>query len=426
MRATKKFANGLTLLLLLLVIGTYAQTANRKELEEKRKKQQQEIELTKKTINEVKSKQKKSLHELQVLSTQINKRQQLIETTSKEIDLIEEQISELNNNIDFLNAQLKSLKQDYAKMIYISYKTKGSYDKMAFVFSSSNFNQAYKRLKYLQQFGDYRKKQLEEIAVTEALLKNRVAELGDNKESKEVLVVNKEGEKKELEQDKQDEAKLLTQLKSKEAKLRKELKEKEESMRKLNRAIADIIAREIEEERRRAEAENKKRNAETDKSKTGTDKKDESKYFSEVRTAENMAMSADFETNKNRLPWPVDKGFVVRPFGTHKHPTLAGVITQNNGVDIVTQQGSKARSVFKGEVRAVFAVPGMGKAVMINHGEYYSVYCNLADVTVQKGQKVKTGDYLGNIITDEEESKTEIHLEIWKGTEKQDPESWLR
>ncbi len=413
------------LFIVLLLLGFVAQAQTRKQLEQRRKQKQLEIEQTKNYLKENNNKQKKSLYELQTLSRQIKVRQDIISTAAGEIDMLSNEIGYLENSIKKLEESLNALKRQYAAMVYEAYKNRTMTDKMAFVLSGKDFNQTYQHLNYLQQIGAYSKQKAAEINETQNKLNQRIEELTGTKRTKEELINASSSQKAELESDKKTEAVMLTQLKGKEAQMRKDLQAKEAQIRQLDRAIANAIAKEIEAAKRKAEEEARKKATSTT-AETKTETKKESSFTNRNNTEAGNALSADFEKNKNKLPWPVDKGYVIRPFGIHPHPTIPNVQTENNGVDIATNDGAIAKAIFKGEVRAIFPVPGMGTAVLVSHGNYYSVYCKLKSVSVSVGSQVAVGTPIGVIMKSEDDDKTELHLEIWKNTEKQNPEAWLR
>jgi septal ring factor EnvC (AmiA/AmiB activator) len=400
----------------------------RKQLEQKRKQKQKEIEQTKSYLKENSSKQKKSLYELQTLSRQIRVRQEIINTAAGEINLLSSEIDYLETNIEKLEENLDALKKQYGAMIYEAYKNRNMTDKVAFVLSGKDFNETYQHLNYLQQIGKYSKQKAAEIAATQKRLDDRIEELTGTRRTKETLVDASASEKKELEGDKKAEAKMLAQLKGKEAQMRKDLQAKEKQVRQLDQAIASAIAREIAEAKRKAEEEARKKAA-SGTAKPGETKTTDTKgssFTNRSNTEAALALSADFEKNRNRLPWPVDRGYIIRPFGVHAHPTIPNVKTENNGVDIATSENAMAMAIFKGEVRAIFPVPGMGTAVLVSHGNYYSVYCKLKSVNVSVGSQVAVGTAIGTVMKTEDDERTELHLEIWKNTEKQNPEAWLR
>ncbi len=416
-------------LFLLFLICTFnilnAQT--RKQLEQRRKQKELEMEQTKNSLKENSSKQKKTLCDLQTIGRQIKVRQEVINTAAGEVDLLSSEIGYLETSIRKMEENLKALKKQYAAMIYEAYKNRSLTNKMAFVFSAKDFNQSYQHLNYLQQIGKFSKQKADEINATQDRLNQRIEQLTGSKRTKEDLIHSSESQKVALEGDKKTEAVILSQLKGKEAQMRKDLQAKALQIKQLDKAITNAISKEIEEARRKAaeEARNKTK-ATTKETETTTSKKKESSFTDRNNTAAGNALSADFEKNKNHLPWPVDKGYIIRPFGVHAHPTIPNVQTENFGVDIATHDGAIAKAIFKGEVRAIFPVPGMGTAVLVSHGNYYSVYCKLSKVNVSVGSQLAVGGLIGSIMRNEEDEKTELHLEIWKNMDKQNPENWLR
>lgn len=428
-------------ILSLLVIGVSGQQGNfanqRKALENQRKELVKKIQETKKVLEETRKKQNKTLADLQVISKQIENREKVINTVADEIAMLEKQIIEQQVVISNLRDDITRLKQDYGKSLLGAYKQRNVYDKVMFIFAAQSFNQAIKRIQYLNQLGDYRKHQAELIHHTQQQIIQELNEIIAAKREKQGLIVLKEAEKKELEVDKKEESAVLVKLQEREKELRRTLAENERAARKLNDAIADLIQKEIaaarkkEEEARKREAAAAAARQKSTPSGGGT--KPKTTEAAKPKTApgemyltpEAQRLSNDFESNKNNLPWPVERGTLAERFGTHAHPTLKGVMVNNNGVDIQTQPGSPVRSVFKGTVKSIFSIPGMGKIVLISHGKYYTAYAKLSAVNVKEGQTVDTRETIGTVLTNDED-ETEVHFEIWKVQEKQNPELWLK
>ena len=274
-----------------------------------------------------------------------------------------------------------------------------------FVFSSEDFNQAFKRLKYLQQFTRYRKSQVIKIEFTQSELNKQLVELEAVKQSKKNLLSSIENEFQKLGSEKSQKQTVVNQLQGREKELKKALQEKRRLVSNWRKAIERIIAEEIRKAREAAK-------------KAGKDSK------GYPLTPEAKELSNSFTANQGKLPWPVLEGLITEKFGEHPHPALPGVKVQNNGIDISTTKGSVIRSIFEGEVTAVIIIPGGGKGVMIRHGEYLSVYTYFQELFVKKGDKVSTKQDLGIVVTDDDK-KTNLHLEIWKNTTKLNPELWL-
>ena len=410
-----KFNKYLPVFVVLMLLGITSSTSfaqNKKDLETKKKELQKEISLTNKLLNETKKNKEITLDELVKLKSKINARQELISAIHQSIKLVNKQISETQQNITSLQNELEKLKQEYAKMIYYAYKNRSNFDKVMFIFSSENFNQAYKRLKYIQQYSEFRKKQAESIVKTQQELKEKIAQLEIDKQEKSALLSLEEQEKQKLAIEKAEQETTVQKLQSKEQELKSDLRKKEEAARKLQKAIEKIIEEEIRKAREAAAKANK-------------DPKSNTSKTSFPMTPEALKLSNSFASNKGSLPWPVMEGIITDRFGQHPHPVLAGIEVNNNGIDISTVKGAIARAIFEGEVSSVAIIPGGGKVVMIRHGEYLSVYSYLSDVYVKKGDKVTTKQHLGTLVSEPDKAKTTVHLEIWKGMTKLNPEYWI-
>lgn len=424
---------GFIVLFLFAVCVSGQQNSNyanqRKALEQQRKELVKKIQETKRVLEETRNKQNKTLADLKVISRQIENREKIINNVADEIAMLEKQIVDQQVVINSLRDDMTRLKQDYGKSLAGAYKQRNVYDKAMFVFSAQSFNQAINRIQYLNQLGDYRKHQAELILHTQTQIVNELNELVAAKREKQGLIVLKEAEKQELEVDKKEESAVLVKLQEREKDLRRILAENERAARKLNDAIADLIQKEIADARKKEEEARKREAAKQanagGKPKTNETAKPKTAAGEMYLTPEAQRLSNDFESNRGNLPWPVERGTMAERFGTHAHPTLKGVVVNNNGVDIQTQQGATVRAVFKGTVKSKFSIPGMGKIVLISHGKYYTAYAKLATVNVEEGQVVDTRQTLGTVLTNDE-GETEVHFEIWKVQQKQDPEQWLK
>lgn len=382
---------------------------NKKEkLQKEKSKIEKDIAYTNKLLNETKKNTQASLNQVIILKSKIEKREKLITNINSEIYDLDQNILNNISIIQKLTQDLKNLKDDYAKMIYFAYKNKSSYDKLMFIFASKDFNQAYLRLKYLQQYSENRKKQAENIINTKLLILKKVNELEAIRSGKKILLGSKEKEKRNLASEKEEKDQTIAKLKQKEKELLKTLKDKEEAAKKLQKAIEDVIAEEI-----RLAAEKAKK-----KGKTSTKGKI-------TLTPDEVKLSSSFNNNKGKLPWPSEKGIVSITFGEHPHPILPGIKTKNNGIDISTNEGSYARTIFDGVVTRVFSIPGSNQAVIVRHGDYFTVYSNLDLVLVKMGDNIKTKQNIGVVHTNSDEGKTELHLEIWNGRNILNPLDWL-
>lgn len=394
-------------LALLNAAPSMAQKQTKKDLENKKKELQNEIEYTNQLLSETKKNKKLSLNQLVTLNKKITVREELISTINSEIRVINRQINQNNESIKGLQNDLARLKSEYAKMIYYAYKNQDAYSRLMFIFAAKDFEQAFMRLKYLQQYSDYRRKQVELIAKTKKNLDDTVLDLEAKKSNQRVLLTSEQIEKQNLSTEKTEKEQVFSQLQEQEGKLKKDLAKKKKDAEKLQQAIQRVIQKELEKLQKEAETENKPKPEKL------------------VLTPESQQLSNSFLSNKSKLPWPVVKGIVSEHFGVHPHPLMKNIDINNNGIDITTSTGSLARSIFDGEVKAVVNMPGSGQFILIRHGEFLTIYANLKDVYVKVGDKVKTKDNIGSIVFDDEDSKTVLHFEIWKGQIKLDPESWL-
>lgn len=405
--------------LLFLCFASASFSQSSAELKRRKEQLSREIEALKRSQSKVASNKRLSLKQINVLNTQIRLREEKIKTINSEVRLLNTQISENTNTVRSLQAQLAKLKKEYAGMVLFAFRNQGSYNKLMFIFASDNFNQAYKRLKYLQQFGDYRKKQARYIQETQKELGHKIVELDRNKRSKNHLLEDEQKEKITLGKEKSNKSVQLSKLTKQEKRLRQELTRKQKEVAQLNRSINSAIKREIAEARRRAEAA-----AKAEAARTGTAAKPVARGSSVLAaTPEAAKLSADFLGNRGRLPWPVAQGQIVDRYGTKK---IGNVTVDNNGVDIQTSPGAGVRAIFSGTVKAVRLLPGSSNyMILVQHGEYFSVYANIKTPHVSTGEKVAVKQNIGTVITDPVDGTTQLHLEVWKGVNPTNPESWL-
>jgi len=406
-------------LIFLFCCSLMLSAQTKEELGQEKIKLEKEIIYTEGLLKKTKKNKKKSLNYLRVLDSQINKKEKLLNTVSLEIKLLKKQINKISTTItnteeSILNEEekLEDLKAEYAKMIYAAFKQKGSRNDLMFVVSSKDFNQAYKRILYLKQYSKFRKNQAEKIVLIQEQLIKKKEQLANQKDRfieesavKRILIDSKKEEIKSINNTKKKKRILIKKLSQSENKFRNKLEEKQKKAKQLEDRIKKII----EEEIKKSRLQQNKKGANND-------------Y---VLTPEAQALSAGFISNKGRLPWPLEKGVIVSMYGKQKHPVFSEVETFNNGIDIATNKNTEIRAVFEGEVSRIFFIKGEGKAVLINHGEYFSVYSGLKEVIVKRGQKINSKESIGVIMTNEEEDKTELHFEIWRGYEKQNPSIWL-
>lgn len=429
-------------LALFFAFPIQAQTV--KELELQRKQTLKNLETTNILLNQTKKSQRSSLNKLTIISKNINERKMLIKNMSFEIGKLDDQIVQLDHEKTKLETNLKKLKANYAKLVQESHINRSLSAKIMFVLSAESFDQSYRRLRYLQEYSEYRKEQVREIEGVKVQIQHKNDSLHIHKTTKVEVVKQKETETKNLTKDKQKVKVLLTDLQKREKKLRADLKIQQKKANDLNNKIASIIAEEIRKAEAKRAAIQKKRQEEENKSKTTksttkTTSKTGLKTTTEtsrpvttssssvsVLTKEETLLSGNFERNQGRLPWPTSNGFISGHFGIHEHPVLKHVTTNNKGVYIQTPAGSSARAVFEGVVTQRFSVPGSNNGVIIQHGNYRTVYANLTQIFVREGDHVSAKQAIGKIYTDDDnDNKTELYFQVYNGRNVQNPESWI-
>lgn len=370
-------------------------------LQERKKVLLEEIQFSNKVLEQTKKEKNVSFHQLKTLKQKIAIRAQLIRTIQKEVVYINEEI-QLNKNEKLrLELELDSLKINYAYLIQQAYKSRKHFNRILFLFSSRDFQQAYKRASYMRQISQYRLSQADIISEKQAELQNSIMILKKRKSIKQNLIENKQIEYETYKEEQAQEAVSLAALSEKEKELKKDLETKKFQRKKIQNEIELIIADELKK--------NLKTNA----------------AIGFASTPEAIKLSNSFSSNKGNLPWPVSKGLIISKFGKQKHPVLAGVNLENNGIEIATEPRGICRSIFNGKVSSVITMPNGTKVVMIRHGEYISVYSNLGEVFIEKGQEVVTKENIGIVYTSKQEGSTVIDFQLWKSSQKLNPELWL-
>ncbi|MDP2423612.1 MAG: peptidoglycan DD-metalloendopeptidase family protein [Bacteroidales bacterium] len=368
---------------------------------------EREIEYTNLLLDETQRSKQITMNQLVLLNRKIRQREELINALNNEIGIFDAEIQNSGEIVLKLKNQISDMKQEYARMIYSANRHRKDYDRLMFIFAADDFNQAYKRMRYLQQYGKFRKMQSEKIIKTQQELNDKIAQLEVRKAEKLALRAANDKERKQLaiEQNQQNQG--VKKLSQKEKYLIKTLRENELAIRRLQKAIEDLIVAEM---RKATEA---------------AVKSGEKAPMGFALTPEEVMVSDNFASNKGKLPWPSERGLIASSFGEHPHPVLKGIKTQNNGIDIATHKGAAARSVFEGVVSNVLTIPSLNNVVIIKHGEFLTVYSNLDQVFVKKGDSVKPKQVMGIVHTDDEQARTRLHFEIWKGKELLDPEHWI-
>ncbi|OIP51769.1 MAG: peptidase M23 [Flavobacteriaceae bacterium CG2_30_34_30] len=407
----KMFQYGLFFILLFSTgLSVHAQKDKQAELEQKKQQLQEEIRQINNLLFSTKKKEKSVLSEVENIAKRIQVRENLIKVTNQQANLISREINTNISKIAQLRKDLEALKVDYGKLIEKSYKSKSDQSRIMFLLSSENFLQAYKRVQYMKQYATHRKKQGEAIQSKTQELQELNKSLVAQQKEKQKLVEENRIAKNNLSEEKIQQEKLVSSLKKEEGKYALQIKDKQKEAAAIDKQIEDLIRAAILEA-------NKASGVVTSKTNTS------SPTF--AMTAEAKALAANFTSNKGKLPWPVEKGIVITNFGTTQHPTLPNVKTYSSGVEIATESGAKARAAFDGEVLAVTVIKGANKAIQIRHGDYITVYQNITDVYVKKGDKVKTKQEIGKIFTNPTTGKTTLKFLIFQNTNKLNPAEWV-
>jgi septal ring factor EnvC (AmiA/AmiB activator) len=474
------------ILVIWLVPGLLkAQTNNnqlsREELERRKKELQKEIDEANEALKETKRSTRESLGQLRALQNKIFLRTRLINNINEEINFINGDINTAYRDVKTLQKDLDTLKAQYAQLVVYAYKNRSAYDLMNFIFSAQNFNDAVKRYQYLKQYRDYRRRQASNILETQELLSQKITSLQEQKEKRATTLKTEQEERKTLELDRREKDEVLSKLKGREKELLADINKRKKDAQNVQSAIRAVIRREIEEERKRAEAEELARRKAAEEKRRREEAARKAAAAAAAReaaareaaakaaasnnnnnnvaatppppvretpkapepepekpapaptrsanvleaTPEALALSESFENNRGKLPWPVSNGNIIGHFGRQHHAVVERINVENDGIIIATSKGAAVKSIFDGEVRRVMVIPGSGYVVMIRHGQYFTNYVRLQTVTVKTGSQVRTGQMIGTASTNDIENQGEVELQIYKGTAKQNPESWI-
>ena len=389
----RKFTYQFCLVLMFFSINLICNAQNVNDLEKQINKLQNEIKTSQNLLKKTSKNKETTVKEVEILQAQIKKRDDLIKTYEKQIAILNKETKGYRNDVAKLQSDLEKNRQEYADLLVIHYRNRNNLNNLLFIFSSEDFNQAVRRMRYIQQFNDLLKHKMEEIDVTKADIKKRIDKNEEDKKHIESLNNTQKKERDELNKDKKTLNDKIAKLKKDEKKIKNEIAQKEKETKDLQAKIKKIIEEELS--KRKADA------------------------------TIDMNLAANFESNKGKLPWPVASGVVTKKYGKSSHPTQSKVVVVNNGIDITTEQGANALCVFDGQVSTIFNT-GSTNVVMVRHGTYFTLYANLDKVFVKSGDKVKTGEKLGLIHTGASDNVTTLHFEVWNDKNNTNPETWLK
>ena len=382
------------LIAMLICVPSFAADSV-KDLQKKQKKLQQEIEQTNKMLKQTKNDETATLNKLQLTQQNIKNQKKLIRTLDSEITMLDRQMRKLGHTRDSLQRVLDRYKDDYANMIRQSHYARLQQSPLLFLISSNSFQQFARRARYLREFAHFRQQQVYRIEYTQQEISVQNDLLQENKNDKQNALSSRKKEQENLKRDERKQQTMLDKLKTKEKDLTKQLQQQQKKAAELNKKIDDMIRKQTEKA-----------------SKTSL-------------TKEQQLIAGGFEANKGRLPWPVERGMISGHYGKQRHPVYSQVTIDNKGIYIQTTSGMKARAVYKGEVTSCFMVGGT-YAVIVQHGNYRTVYSNLSKLNVKQGDKIETKQAIGTIFTDaEQDQKTELYFQIYKDRNILNPELWI-
>lgn len=410
----------LTLLLLCFAFTATAQTEQEK-LEKRKAQLQAEIREAEALLREQTQKQQSVTTLIEQQKEKIRLREQLIRTTEKQARILKDNMYLNQLEINRLNRELEVLKEDYAEMIEKSYKTRSEQSRAMFLLSSENFLQAYKRAQYLKQYAAYRRMQGEEIKQKTTRLNTLNTTLDSQQKEKQQLLTEQQKERETLEKERREQEALVNSIKKNKKQIQAQIKKKQNETKAIDRKIDKLIRDAIAAANKKAAEANKKANPATSAAKTAATMKS-SKI---VLTPEAKLIADNFRANKGKLPWPVERGSVSLRFGKQPHPDFPDLQIQNSGVEIETDKGATARAVFGGTVFKVADITPVNKLVIIQHGDYFTVYQNLSSVSVSQGEKVSTKQAIGRVRTNGDTGKTMLKFMISQNTTYANPASWL-
>ncbi|WP_246601642.1 murein hydrolase activator EnvC family protein [Hymenobacter profundi] len=410
-------------------------TKSKAQLERERRTTLRRIKETSRILAQTQEKKQASIGQLNALKEKLTVQQGVIRNISTELKTVETDVRQTEGQVQQTQQSLEQLRAEYARMIYAASKTANSYNRIMLLFAADSFNSFLRRLRYVRQYSEVRQAQAAQISATQQKLSRQLTNLNEQRQQKSTLLSNQLTEKKNLISLKTQQDQVVTKLSQQEEKLGQELARRQQAVQRLDNLIAQRVREEIARAARAAAAA---RAARANAARSGvrggaggtsrTSAAEEDAAASRVNrvtlTPETAALSSSFADNQGRLLWPVARGFISQHFGRHAHPVLKNVVVENRGVDIQTNAGEPVRAIFDGKVLTVSSVPGMNNIVMIQHGEYFTVYAKLRSVSVQEGQVVKARATIGTVQTNSE-GTSEVQFQLWRNSANLNPENWL-
>lgn len=415
------------LFLVLLIPSLSGAQSNKliKELEGRRGALQKQIAESETLLQTTQKNVGSQLKGLAALTGQIEERKRYIMIINNDVATMEQELASLQRQLDNLQKELKQIKDSYTASVRYLYRNRTIQDKLMFIFSARTLEQTYRRLRYVKEYAAYQHRLGEDIKQKQMQIQSKQQELTQAKASKEQLLYERQTEKARLEQQEQEQKILLTSLRKKQQSLQNEIARKRKEANRLNTRIDRLIAEEVEKARKQAEAEERRKTAQQ---KASDNKLPDVKPLETYTLSRaDRQLSGNFAENRGRLPMPVNAPYIITGhYGPYIVPGLQGVKLDNKGIDIQTRPGAQACAIFNGKVAAVFRLDGLLN-VLVRHGSYISVYCNLSSASVKTDDNVTTGQPLGEIFSDKNDGgRTVLHFQLRRETEKLNPEHWLK
>lgn len=387
----------------LFLVSTSGISQSTEQLEKKIESIQKDIKLAEKLLKETSKDKEASMNRINLLQAQISQRENLVKTYQSQINTINKEIQKNKNRIETLEKDLILMRKEYSNLILLNYRNKGKANSLLFIFSSEDFNQALRRVRYIKELNGLAKDKIEEIESTQTEIKEQLEKNEKKREEKEAVLEKEKEERNALKKERDELNKDLASIRKKEKQIRQGIKDKEKQAKELKKQINKIIEEELRKAREREEVAKKNNTKPID-----------------------YNLSDDFAKNKGKLPYPVEKGIIVTKYGLSNHPTLHKVKTNSDGVEISTTKGARARCVFDGVVCGITG-QGNNNVILVRHGLYFTLYANLDRIYVKMGEKVSTGQEIGRIHTNVNSGETILQFEIWHENKKSlNPSLWIK
>ncbi len=413
---------GVALVVSLLFLPLSAFSQSKKELEARRKKLLRDIEVTGGLLKKTTKTKEATYDRYVALQNQIERREKLIRNIEDEVVAAEKGIERNAVVITALNRDVQKMQAEYGRTVRSAFRRKMVSNPLLYILSAESLNQAFRRWLFLRKYDEFRRKQADAIADTRDMLAKKLTSLEDTRRDKESLLISLRGQKTLLTVEMADKNNLLQTLAQDETRLKSDLQRKQSAHEALNRAIEKVIQDEVSKRVAESRRTRPAQPAEPRKNTDNTPSKNSESSAAVV--VDNVSLS--FKSKRGQLPWPVDDGFISRTYGRQKHPTLKNIEITNNGVDIRTEESAIVRAVYEGRVAGVQFIPGHDYTVIIQHGDYYTVYSNLGETTIGKGDQVRARQVIGRVSNNAITGTSELHFEIWNQKERMNPAGWIR